>query len=149
MKQEIKNQMFWMLQDAITHFGSDPKNNRAVISTSDGKEGKCNYSRVNGNLGCAIGMYLSDKVAEDLDSLDATSIDDIIEYYPECLPKWMLKLDPKFLFDLQNFHDSQFHWNLKNNCISKVGIGKVEYICKEYDLPFKELTFPKTKNKTK
>lgn len=135
---------FNMLQDVITHFGEDPINRR---SEEEGLyETYCVYSRQENkpnNIGCAIGMYLSDKVAEKLDRNDEGSIKDILKN-PELkklLPKWMLAIDPNFLEDIQILHDNDFIWNDKG--LTEKGLDIVRMICKNYDLPFKKLKFPK------
>lgn len=139
MTQTTKNQMFWMLQDVITHFGENPRKNRCMGSLNI-----CNYNpRKNSeSIGCAIGMYLDTKTANYFDHLENPSIINIY-FEPKLkakLPKWMQKMPSDFLHDLQKFHDVDP--NFTDNNISDQGKIKIKEICKTYDLPFEFLQFP-------
>ena len=139
MKDNQKAVMQQMLQDVVTHFSKDPVGLRAVNCT-----GGCFYTRVlensPDNIGCAIGMYLTDEQAEILENGYAP-IWSVLNNTPQHLPDWMRKLHFDFLTNLQNLHDFDSYWNKTN--ISIKGKIKVEEICKEFHLDFKKIKFKK------
>lgn len=140
MKQTTKNQMFWMLQDVISYFGKNPKQNRCI----DNIKGKCLYNPPidSKSIGCAIGMYLDNKTASYFDNLLDTSIIDIFSNFElkAKLPKWMQIMPIEFLDDLQTLHDINTFWNKKKG-VSDSGKKEILRICMKYGLPFEELTF--------
>lgn len=129
MTVQMKN----MLNMVVEHFSKDPKNLRAIF-TSDlmGYSPSCTYSRKPGipeNIGCAIGMFLSDEVAEILDkNFTNTSVENLIESAPYLFPKWMQEMPIDFLNDLQRLHDDKDYWNLEKNTISEEGLKFIEQI---------------------
>lgn len=133
-------QQFNMLQDVITHFSKNPFELRSVNNINEA----CLYMPPIDkplSTGCAIGIFISEKLAKELD--DVGSINYIFQNksYKISLPKWMQKMDIKFLQDLQDLHDTNDNWTDIN--ISEIGIKWVEGICNRYDLPFKKLKFKK------
>jgi len=128
-----------MLQDVITEFGENPLERRSIK-----ENGLCMYippaSKPN-SKGCAIGMYLSDKAANQIEGsglINQILIDETLTPY---FPKWMLKMDLDFLIQVQELHDGKNYWH--DDCISEEGIEKVKDICKEFELDFDKLIFPK------
>ena len=139
LNQETKNQMFWMLQDVISYFSKNP-----VKYRSKSLYGKCGYQSNGVTAGCAIGMYIDQDLAKELDDYEDSSI---LEIFEQCkssfqkLPEWMKIMPIDFLSELQALHDNDFNWD-KNN-LSKDGIDTVKEICENFELPFKKLTFKK------
>lgn len=138
LNQETKNQMFWMLQDVISYFSKNP-----VKYRSKSLYEKCSYQSNGVTAGCAIGMYIDQDLAKELDDCEDSSISEIsynINIFQK-LPEWMKIMPIDFLSELQALHDNDFNWD-KNN-LSKDGIDTVKEICENFDLPFKKLTFKK------
>lgn len=129
-----------MLQDVITHFSKDPEQKRSF-------SGHCLYNPPEDqpeSIGCAIGMYLSAKLAQKLDDLDNSSIDLILQTEDsELLPKWMQEMDVSFLGKIQSLHDEHKNWTETN--ISSRGKQFVRKICKKYKLSYKDLIFKENK----
>ena len=138
MKDNQKAVMQQMLQDVVTHFSKDPVGLRAIYSF-----GGCFYTRVleksADNIGCAIGMYLTDKQAKEAQGHGY--IYEVIAENPRCLPKWMKELNKNFLAEVQILHDKDYFWSKEN--ISSMGRIKVKEICKEFHLDFKKIKFKK------
>jgi len=112
-----KIQAMNMLNDVITHFGKNPKELRSIGTR--GYNDTCLYLPPKDkpkSIGCAIGMYLSNKTAKQLDGKTGQDIISVFESKnKKCLPKWMQKMNIKFLADLQDLHDLSEYWNLKKN----------------------------------
>lgn len=143
MNQIVKNQMFWMLQDVITYFGSNPGENRCV---NEDKGCFYNPPEDSKSMGCAIGMYLDEKLAKKCDKIG--TIEDIYQYEAKLFkkfPKWMQNMPIEFLETIQSFHDDC--WSFNPNGISDFGKNKLHNICDKFKLPYNSLTFPKTKTK--
>ena len=128
-----------MLQDVITEFGENPKERRSQTSLS-----VCKYIQPDNkphSKGCAIGMYLSDEAANELEGnggIFEILLDETLIPY---LPKWMLKMDRSFLTNIQHLHDCDDYWCDDN--ITEEGIEYVKLICEKNELNFDELIFPK------
>ena len=129
-----------MLQGVITELSQNPKEKR---STSKGR-GFCKYYPTKKtSKGCAVGMYLSYDVAKKLDKFEDGSISGIMEDDSKLklLPKWMQKMNPEFLLDLQGFHDTNYFWDENN--ISEEGKEHVKLICSMHNLDFSKIKFKK------
>lgn len=130
--QEKKNMLHNMLNDVINHFGEDPVKLRA---TNGGL--RCFYTRCEkkhpNNIGCAIGMYLSDEVAEKLDKVHMGNIIVVmnIERYRVLLPKWMQEMPEDILYKIQKLHDNAENWLIKG--LSNYGKEQVKLIKKAID----------------
>lgn len=134
-----KSREFSMLQDVITHFGSNPSELRSIVPGHS-----CSYNPPLGrpkSIGCAIGMYIPKSEAMLMDVIPFPSIRQIFEERINLLPPWMRKMDPSFLTKIQVLHDSDYNWR-KDFGLSYLGMKKVKSICKKHDIPFEELTFP-------
>ena len=137
MKYKKTGREFNMLQDVITHFGKNPDEIRSTK-----QHGICTYEPLKNkpkSLGCAIGMYLNNKVAEKLDNQLESSIKDILSKrrLKALLPKWMQNMDKEFLMKVQSLHDHITFWSIRG--LSKEGKKQVRLICEEHDLAFKQL----------
>ena len=127
-----------MLNDVVEHFSSNPCKLR-----SRSKIGTCLYnppSYKTESIGCAIGMYISKEDAMYLD-IHGGTIESVFNVYEDLsyneelwykLPKWMQKMDPNFLSEIQNLHDVDENWT--NTTISEKGEGVVLSIIKTYNL---------------
>lgn len=84
---------------------------------------------------CGIGRHLSKKACITFDKdADDTSIEYIFcDDNFKCLaPKWMQKMDVKFLADIQKLHDMTGYWYSEG--LSDDGRSYVNEICKTYNL---------------
>lgn len=102
-----KHQHLNMLNTIVKHFSKDPEKLRGLNNN------KCQYIRNNnpGNIGCAIGMFCSDKVANKLDKTNYSIIDIFEKPSKKLLPKWMQKMNVDILQDFQTLHDSMHYWD--------------------------------------
>jgi len=119
-----------MLNDVVKHFSKNPKELRSISICNS-----CLYMPPESkpkSIGCAIGMYLPNKVARQLDRSDDTDIVTVFNDYLTLLPKWMQKMDVSFLNSLQRLHDINSNWDEKG--LSKSGKEEVKDIIKEYNL---------------
>jgi hypothetical protein len=137
MKYKKTGREFNVLQDVIKHFSKSPNTLR-----SKDPSGKCLYNpppNKKKSIGCAIGIYLSEEVAETFDNQHITSIDSIFSRPPlkKLLPDWMKKMDVNFLKEIQELHDDEENWSSKG--LSKEGKEYTKEICKEYKLDFNKL----------
>lgn len=122
-----KETMEIMLQDFVDQFHKNLES-----KSIDSKQECCYYPPDRSKSpGCAIGMYLKDDIAKELDNLIESTIGKIIySNNIKLLPKWMQKLPNSFLTRYQLLHDDY---------ITKEGLeedGKIEIsrICKRFNL---------------
>jgi hypothetical protein len=137
-------QMQNMLQAVIDQFAPNPKERRSVNINKR----VCMYNPPKDkpeSIGCAIGMFLGTKTAKKLDkSLDCdSSIEYLIQEYPEILPTWIKRMNAEFLDSLQRLHDNENNW--KDKGFTKLGILTIKDICQEYELDYKILDFTNAK----
>lgn len=136
-------QQFNMLQTIITHFSKDPEGLRAYDTEHWGSS-VCSYTAPTSkpkSIGCAIGMFLSDKKAEEFEQFGG-SIEDLKCEAPEIFPKWLIAMDVNFLQACQDLHDISSHWDVDG--LSFKGKRKVAAICNNYALPYDLLMEPLT-----
>jgi hypothetical protein len=124
-----KETMKIMLDDVVEHFSKDPKGLRCTIG-----EG-CFYHPMEekpNSIGCAIGMYLPNKLCKKLDGRNQTTIVEIIKdkELKSLLPKWMQEVDLRFLSGLQILHDIHTYWTDKG--LSELGKEEVRRLKTEY-----------------
>lgn len=127
-------QMRHMLNDVVEHFSKDPRELRSIAPFM----GMCLYHPpVNKpkSIGCAIGMYLPENVCRKMDKQkNGTAIADFfVGKRKAVLPKWMQKMDVKFLTSVQNLHDNSWNWSGKG--LSEGGKEYVAGIIKTHNLP--------------
>lgn len=98
---------------------------------------KCFYSPINANNknsdGCAIGRHLNDDVQKNFDLLIGSSITHVLKK-PDLkskLPEFMQLFEPKFLTNIQAFHDDNKIWEI--NKLSEYGKFKLNEIIDDFN----------------
>lgn len=102
----IQKRMLSMLKDTVKFYSADPSRRGVVICE---ERTLCKYETQDGRR-CAIGRYLSDKDIGKLKSLNMlmSSPGNIKEHITT---KKILQLPLQFLYDLQELHDWNEHWD--------------------------------------
>jgi hypothetical protein len=110
-----------LLEDTIKYYSENTERRCKTISV-------CSYSPITVGKkdiseGCAIGRFLDKDFALQIDKNDDddlfgnSSIEHILRIYESEkseFPDWMLKMNPKFLTDIQDLHDVDYHWDILN-----------------------------------
>lgn len=121
----LKKKRLAFLEDTVNHYNS---NNRCEL------RGSCKYSPYtlgieNTSQGCAIGRYLSKRLAKKFDKLSVVvSNPDVYEE----LPNKLKILGIHFLEDVQYLHDFRDNWDELG--LTEDGLMRVEYLKKKYEL---------------
>lgn len=151
-----------MLEDTIEYYKADPIHRRSVKANPDSTLMSEKYSCVYNprhsdnpktSQGCAIGRYLTDFAATQIDKRKGISITSVLKD-PELIPKipvWMRKLNESsahmehpeevrgaysFLQNLQFLHDGDENWDA--NGITENGKSRVKKICETFELKYPE-----------
>ena len=129
------------LLDTLEYYSVNPKERRSFILTEQGRP-ICKYAPVKETSeGCAIGRKLTgtteqkqawDKSCASYMSIVSTylnPINDIVDIRPE----WMKDMSPRFLQELQRFHDTKLNWASVG--LTREGKYNLKSILEEYAIP--------------
>lgn len=125
MKKHNKEMAKAMAMEVVSFFSEDPDRYRCR------KFGICRYYPQHENqMGCAIGIYMTNENAKIADQIPDSSIIIALKTNPELFPTWFQELDPMFLHKMQQLHDTNSYWNSQG--LTETGKAYYQQILKEY-----------------
>ena len=115
IKDSMKQRKLKFLNEMVVYYSED-------VTRRAARDGFCMYlDKYTGNK-CAIGRYIIDENSLNLEG----DYDELIEEFPDCLPKEIKKLGYMFLINIQNLHDQDYYWC--DSGLSKKGLLKVKIL---------------------
>jgi hypothetical protein len=115
-----------VLQDTLNYFWGKPER-----KCEDESSGSCVYSPNGESEGCAVGRYLSLKLANELDGTPFTVGVSNAQVFKK-LPKWMQALGQPFWVEMQILHDNSYFalkdkWFVTNHLGKYVDMSKITF----------------------